>query len=470
MKTLFGKHSPWWLSAGLACLLLLAAGYVLAQDEYAVYVDQDQVTVRGRYDTVAQVLAAGDVVWEEGDIVIPAPDALIQPDTAIQVRRAKTVTVRTESDSRVFRTHQSSLGAFLRDQGIQVERTDQVTVDGRALSWRGVESEPVPQVVEIGRFHTVTIHDNGRQTILRTPAQTVGQVLQTANITLYATDGIEPAAGAWVTPDMHITIRRSNPLTIYVDGRVIQTRSYHTNPLDVLAEAGIGLVGYDYTRPGPETTLQARSIIEVIRVTEDFRLQDNPVPFETLWQSTDNLEIDTTGLLQAGEPGIQRQRIRVRYENGVEAGQTVDGEWLAKPPTPAIMGYGTQIVVRSLNTEEGVAEYWRKVRMRVTSYTAASSGRPLDDPDYGRTASGYMATKGIVAVDPGVVPFRSYVYVPGYGRAFVGDTGGGVKGRWIDLGYDEHNFVAWSGYVDVYYLTPIPDPAKINYRIPTWLP
>ncbi len=75
-----------------------------------------------------------------------------------------------------------------------------------------------------------------------------------------------------------------------------------------------------------------------------------------------------------------------------------------------------------------------------------------------------------MAIDPKVVPFRSWVYVPGYGLAFAGDTGGGVKGRWIDLGYDEDELLAWSGYVDVFYVAPPPPPEEINYLIPTTLP
>ena len=51
---------------------------------------------------------------------------------------------------------------------------------------------------------------------------------------------------------------------------------------------------------------------------------------------------------------------------------------------------------------------------------------------------------------------------------YAGDTGGGVIGRWIDLGYDETEFVPWSGYVDVYYLVPMPE--NINYRLPQELP
>jgi hypothetical protein len=45
-----------------------------------------------------------------------------------------------------------------------------------------------------------------------------------------------------------------------------------------------------------------------------------------------------------------------------------------------------------------------------------------------------------------------------------------VIGRWIDLGYDEAEFVGWSGYVDVYYLTPVPPVERINFLLPTALP
>jgi 3D (Asp-Asp-Asp) domain-containing protein len=72
----------------------------------------------------------------------------------------------------------------------------------------------------------------------------------------------------------------------------------------------------------------------------------------------------------------------------------------------------------------------------------------------------------VVAVDPTVVPFRSNVYVPGYGVAMAGDTGGGVKGRFIDLGYSDDDYQHWHGTVDVYFLTPVPPPDKIRYILP----
>ena len=160
-------------------------------------------------------------------------------------------------------------------------------------------------------------------------------------------------------------------------------------------------------------------------------------------------------------PGILRRRFRIVYQDGVQIEEVFVEEWVEQEPVNQVIGYGTRINTATIDTPEGPREYWRVVRMRATAYTAASSGKAPDHPTYGITASGVPAGTGVVAVDPNVVPFRSEVFVPGYGIGFVGDTGGGVKGRWIDLGYDEDELVAWNGYADVYYLTPIP--AEINY-------
>ena len=462
---------------------VVAAGYAVTQLEtYALYVDGNIVEVQGSFDTVGEVVTAANIQLRAGDLVVPEMAAAISaPSTgpssssgganpAIQILRAKTVNVTTDDGSTTYFTHQPTLGAFLREVQLNIGRTDQVIADGSLLSLRQINDAAVPMVLEIGRFHTITIRDGNQQRQLVTRAETVGAALEEAKITLYAADGVQPALGDWISNGLEITIERSKPLTILVDGRSLQTRSHHDTVLDVLAEIGIGLVGSDYTRPSLDATLQPNDTIEVVRVTEDFLLEDEPIPYESLWQASDQLEIDTTGLIQAGQPGILRRRTRIVYENGVETGRFPDGEWVAQEPSSEILGYGIKIVVRTLDTPNGPIEYWRKVRMRVTSYTAASSGKAPDHPRYGITRSGLPAGYGIVAIDMNVVPWRSDVYVDGYGVGHAGDTGGGVKGRWIDLGYDEHNYVGWRGYTDVYYLTPVPEPERINFLIPDWLP
>lgn len=325
-------------------------------------------------------------------------------------------------------------------------------------------------LAELGPAQTITIWHGESRLTRRTTAQTVGAALTEAGVALYAGDQVEPPQNSPVTAGMVIRVQPSFPVTIGVDGRLMQIRTHHTNPLQAVATAGITLVGDDYTTPGPDTLLRPGGHIQVVRVSEDFRLQEVEIPFTTIWQADPTLDLDSQTILSPGLPGLQRNRLRVRYENGVEVGYVVDAQWIEREPISQIVGYGTKITIRQVQTEQGMRDYWRVVRMRVTSYTAASSGKEPDAPDYGITASGLPAGKGVVAVDRSVVPWRSQVFVPGYGLAIVGDTGGGVIGRWIDLGYEEETFVAWSGYVDVYYLTPVPPAADINYILPSELP
>jgi 3D (Asp-Asp-Asp) domain-containing protein len=76
--------------------------------------------------------------------------------------------------------------------------------------------------------------------------------------------------------------------------------------------------------------------------------------------------------------------------------------------------------------------------------------------------------RGIVAVDPTVINLGTRVYVAGYGIGEAGDTGSGVRAKWIDLGYDDNNLEVWYWWVDVYLLDPPPPRSQIRWVLPNW--
>ncbi len=51
----------------------------------------------------------------------------------------------------------------------------------------------------------------------------------------------------------------------------------------------------------------------------------------------------------------------------------------------------------------------------------------------GYTASGIPVRKGVVAVDPTLIPLGTKLHVPGYGASIAADVGAAIKGRIIDL-------------------------------------
>jgi 3D (Asp-Asp-Asp) domain-containing protein len=69
--------------------------------------------------------------------------------------------------------------------------------------------------------------------------------------------------------------------------------------------------------------------------------------------------------------------------------------------------------------------------------------------DDGITASGMKAGKGVVAVDPTVVPLGTKLYVQGYGFCVAADTGGAIKGNKIDLCYNTYQEALNYGRKDV---------------------
>jgi 3D (Asp-Asp-Asp) domain-containing protein len=101
-------------------------------------------------------------------------------------------------------------------------------------------------------------------------------------------------------------------------------------------------------------------------------------------------------------------------------------------------------------------EYWRAVQMYATSYSPCRSG---GDRCYPGTSSGKTLQKGMVALRYSwyLAMGGQALFIPGYGFATVEDVCGGCVGKpWIDLGYSDDDYVPWSSWVTVYFLTPVP--------------
>jgi 3D (Asp-Asp-Asp) domain-containing protein len=201
--------------------------------------------------------------------------------------------------------------------------------------------------------------------------------------------------------------------------------------------------------------------IHVVRVTEQEEIEQSPLPFRQTTQPDPTLPIDTRQVIQQGIAGVQEQRIRIRREDGLEVSRSAPESIMAVAPRDEITAVGTLPVLKTLVTPSGKIQYWRILNMRAASYKPSSTGKAPDDPQYGITATGKHLHKGIVAVDPKIIPLGTALYIPGYGMAVAEDTGGAVQGLVIDLGYDDADYQEWSGSVDVYLLAPIPPADQI---------
>jgi uncharacterized protein YabE (DUF348 family) len=447
-------------------ILALTVGCRPAELTYTVQDGAAAISVTGRYETVGEALAAAGLALASEDLVSPGLDAPADPAAPIVIDRAAEVIVITPDSVTTYRTQQETLGGFMAEAGLTPPPGTHLLADDQPVAPDAINSTPLPARVIFDPYKRIIITDGEQRHALRTTALTVGEALLEAGVNLGALDAVTPPRETALTPDMDITIERAAPYVVVADGQTVEVYSGSTVVFDVLADNGIALGSLDYTRPAADAAVAPGDTIEVVRVVERVDVEESPIPFETVYEAAADLEIDTLVEASPGNNGVLHRLTRVRLENGVEVSRAPDGEVVAVAPVNRILRYGTLIVMRTIDTPSGPVEYWRKVNMRVTSYTAASSGKDPGDPAYGITASGVQAGYGVIAVDPTVIPFRSYIYVPGYGVGFAGDTGGGIKGRFIDLGYNEGELKSWRGTVDVYYLGPPPPAEEIRWILP----
>jgi 3D (Asp-Asp-Asp) domain-containing protein len=154
------------------------------------------------------------------------------------------------------------------------------------------------------------------------------------------------------------------------------------------------------------------------------------------------------------------------YHDQLPVERVLEEDWLAQSPRTRQIAYGTKVVARTLDTPGGEIEYWRRIRVFRTAYTADTCGKTPDHPEYGITRLGWPMRHGIIATDPRVIRLRTPLYVPGYGSGIAGDTGGMIIGRHIDLGYDVDSLVWHHEWGYVYLLTPVPPTGEIPYILP----
>ncbi|MFB0536688.1 MAG: ubiquitin-like domain-containing protein [Anaerolineae bacterium] len=475
----------------LALGSLMTAGYLSTQAEVTLVLNGLVWHLRTHQTSVEAFLNETGIEVYPEDIVSPDLTAPIQPSGTITVQQARPVTI--EADGRVIslRTHAASVAEILHEGGIAAKSHDRVMVNGqetklkaalpssatssssgglRASSLRGqsLSAEIAPLHIVLRRAVPIHVNDDGLPTTIYTACPTLGEALRAENITLYLGDRVEPSLGSPVSTGMRVYIQRSVPVAIAVDGRTIKTRTQRETVADVLTQEEVALVGNDRLEPKGDVPLADGMAIQVVRVKEAIAVEQDPIPFETAWQPDDSLQLDQQRLNQEGVNGLTKRRVRVVYEDGQEVSRGMEDEWVDHEPTTKVIAYGTNIVMRELETSEGVLEYWRKIRMLATSYSAATCGKEPDHPHYGITFLGWEMREGIVAVDPRVINLRSQVYVPGYGPGVAGDTGGMIKGRHIDLGYEEDNLIPWYRWVDVYVLAPVPPESEIRWVLPNW--
>lgn len=171
------------------------------------------------------------------------------------------------------------------------------------------------------------------------------------------------------------------------------------------------------------------------------------IPFTTQYKDDSEIEWGEEEVIQEGAEGLVTRKYKVSSWYGREV-ERILLESKVKEPTARVVRRGTKKTFRQgFASNCGSFSYYGKFRVWATSYDKNCPG--CNETTYTGMRAGY----GIIAVDPKVIPLYTRVCIPGYGEAIAGDIGGAIKGKKIDLGFDDVHQGWWSArFTDIYLL------------------
>ncbi len=292
-----------------------------------------------------------------------------------------------------------------------------------------------------GNANDITLKIEDEVIKLTSDSTTVEDLLAEEEIPFKEGAYIDPALDTELEENMNIIIKNPKAYTISAGEVAIEIRSIHNTVAEILDEQGVVLGDKDFTYPQLDTRISSGENIQVFKVREVVETVENSVPFESIVNKNNKLDIGNVKIVQEGKDGLVKAYYKKEYINGELISSEKINEEMLIDPISNIVEKGTKDLIV---TSRGDTSFRKSITMTATAYDLSyeSTGKNPGDKHYGLTASGTMARPGVVAVDPKVIPLGTKLYIQSldgtkdYGFAIAEDTGGAIKGNKIDLFFE----------------------------------
>ncbi|MGB9857255.1 MAG: 3D domain-containing protein [Dictyoglomaceae bacterium] len=218
---------------------------------------------------------------------------------------------------------------------------------------------------------------------------------------------------------------------VIIDGnkKPIKIKTKATFVWEVIKERNIKINKKDRITPPPRTPITPYvKTIKIDRVEEKIIKKYVTEKPEVIFK-VEYGKIYKETMRERGKEGKIEEEWYLLYVNGKLEKKVLKSSKVLVKKEPIIFEISTPIL-KNLKIRSATFRSKKLLTMTATAYHPWEGGG-VDDV----TALGWKAEKGIIAVDPRVIPLKTPLYIPKYGFAIAGDTGGAIKGYKIDLLY-----------------------------------
>jgi 3D (Asp-Asp-Asp) domain-containing protein len=216
-------------------------------------------------------------------------------------------------------------------------------------------------------------------------------------------------------------------VVLLADGVEKHIQTEQVSVAEVLARSKIVLGELDRVTPDLEQRVDDGTTIKVVRVRRQVvTRQGNLVPPT---KARYDRRVGRPIVLHPGMPGLVSQLVKTYTKDGEVTQERVLQSHVLRQPV-------AKTIVVGRNNRRLPSRGGPPLIMVATAYDPGP--RSCGKYASGRTAVGVKAGRGVVAVDPSVIPLGTRLYIDRYGEAVAADVGRAIRGRRIDLGFDTY--------------------------------
>lgn len=350
-----------------------------------------------------------------------------------------TYTVNVFADGQVIpvKTSARNPDSIVAQTGITVGEDDLVDKS----SFRVSSDAKDGNAIIVYRAVPVTFYEKGKKVMRVNAAGTVADALEKAGIDMEGADTTDLDPDTLLKKNMKINILRSFKIQLVVGG-VKRTVDYAAGTVgDLLKRVNVDVGKYDVVKPGLSETLKRGSKVVVKRVSYETREEEKVITYGTQTKESGILAQGVKRVARQGRDGTKT----VTYEDKIVNGKVVSskkvGEVVNVKAVDKVVVIGTRgatnVVTSNIQGSGAPTSYLKTFHGPATAYTAKAGAK---------TASGAVARRGLVAVNPKQIPYGSKLYIVAddgtvYGYCTAADTGGFVtngSGTLVDLYMDSY--------------------------------
>ena len=280
-----------------------------------------------------------------------------------------TVALTVDGERVVVKTHANTIGDILKDLNVTVKEDDFLS-----HSLDTTVENKLDVVWEPAKRIVIKDGSADEEEVIWTTAETVRELFADKGIIVREYDEINFTFEDQISENMKLDIERAFPIVLKDGNNEEEVWATSTTVADFLMQQGVTLSKLDRVEPELNGSVEPNGVISVIRVEKVTDVVEEPIDFAVVTKKDSNMAKGAEKVVQEGQKGLLKKEYEITKENGKEVAKSLLSENKVKESQNKIIAVGTKVLTAQVSRGKSKTTTKASAASPSTKAEADSSG------------------------------------------------------------------------------------------------